>query len=74
LFAYFRQKYNEFVLCMKKSGGDEDACDAQRQLADHLCPSEWVSEKYIFVDVEFNVSSFCLGNKSFILLWGFAPI
>ena len=38
-----RQKYNEFVLCVKKNGGDEDACKTQRQLARSICPDEWVT-------------------------------
>lgn len=38
-----RQKYNEFVLCLKKNDGDEDECKRARQLALSICPSEWVS-------------------------------
>ena len=35
-----RQKYNEFVLCVKKNGGDEDACKTAYQLAASICPDE----------------------------------
>lgn len=31
------QKYNEFVLCLKK-GGDDDSCKPARQLAASICP------------------------------------
>ncbi len=39
---YFRQRYNEFVLCLKKNSGDDEACIKQRQLAHSICPDEWV--------------------------------
>jgi len=35
-----RQKYNEFVLCVKKNGGDEDACKTAYQLAASICADE----------------------------------
>jgi hypothetical protein len=38
----FRQKYNEFVLCLKKTGGDEEGCEPKRQLAVSICPNDWV--------------------------------
>ncbi len=31
------QKYNEFVLCLKR-GGDDDSCKPARQLAASICP------------------------------------
>jgi hypothetical protein len=39
-----RQKYNEFVLCLKKNDGDEDTCKPARALALSICPEEWVSK------------------------------
>mmetsp|Transcript_6599 Transcript_6599/g.11079 ORF Transcript_6599/g.11079 Transcript_6599/m.11079 type:complete len:89 (+) Transcript_6599:68-334(+) len=39
---YCWQKYNEFVLCMKKSDGDEDACKPALSLARSICPDEWI--------------------------------
>ncbi|KAJ1441167.1 cytochrome c oxidase, subunit VIb [Ochromonadaceae sp. CCMP2298] len=35
------QKYNEFVLCLKKNDGDEDTCKPARALALSICPEEW---------------------------------
>ncbi len=39
----YRQKYNEFVLCMKRSEGDEEKCGDARMLAVQICPEDWVS-------------------------------
>ena len=36
--SMYRHKYNEYVLCLKKSSGDEDGCKAARQLAHSVCP------------------------------------
>ena len=36
-----RHKYNAYVLCVKKSGGEE-ACEAARSQAQSICPDEWV--------------------------------
>lgn len=39
-----RQKYNEFVLCMKKTNGDgSDECTKLRRFARSACLDEWVS-------------------------------
>ena len=37
-----RQKYNEYVLCLKKNGGDEDECKKAKQFAYSICPDDWV--------------------------------
>jgi len=42
LIINFRQKYNEFVLCVKKNEGDEGACLKQKQMAYSICPDDWV--------------------------------
>lgn len=36
------QKYNEYLICLKKNDDDEDACLKARQYALSVCPSEWV--------------------------------
>mmetsp|Transcript_22218 Transcript_22218/g.31921 ORF Transcript_22218/g.31921 Transcript_22218/m.31921 type:complete len:88 (+) Transcript_22218:46-309(+) len=57
---YCWQKYNEYVLCLKKSSGDEDHCKTAKQLALSICPDEWVQtwqeqrEKGIFLGVQEN--------------------
>ena len=33
-----RHKYNEYVLCLKKTTGDEDECKQARQFAHSICP------------------------------------
>jgi len=40
-----RNRYNEWVLCLKGTDGDEDACKGVRQMASSICPVEWVSAK-----------------------------
>eukprot|EP00428_Durinskia_dybowskii_P072697 CAMPEP_0170399186 /NCGR_PEP_ID=MMETSP0117_2-20130122/23824_1 /TAXON_ID=400756 /ORGANISM="Durinskia baltica, Strain CSIRO CS-38" /LENGTH=93 /DNA_ID=CAMNT_0010655839 /DNA_START=67 /DNA_END=348 /DNA_ORIENTATION=+ len=40
---YCWQKYNEFVLCLKKTEGDESACFDARKLANSICPEEWTN-------------------------------
>eukprot|EP00616_Rhizochromulina_sp_CCMP1243_P005086 CAMPEP_0118973820 /NCGR_PEP_ID=MMETSP1173-20130426/10926_1 /TAXON_ID=1034831 /ORGANISM="Rhizochromulina marina cf, Strain CCMP1243" /LENGTH=85 /DNA_ID=CAMNT_0006923515 /DNA_START=44 /DNA_END=301 /DNA_ORIENTATION=- len=37
-------RYNEWVMCLKGTQGDEDACKGVRQLAVSLCPCEWVEK------------------------------
>ncbi|KAJ8611666.1 hypothetical protein CTAYLR_007891 [Chrysophaeum taylorii] len=37
-------RYNEWVMCMKKTEGDEDACKPMRQLAISICPDEWTAK------------------------------
>lgn len=44
IYFLFRQKYNEFVLCVKKEKGDESACAGARQLAHSICLDEWVEK------------------------------
>jgi len=31
-------RYNEWVVCLKRTGGDEDACAQQRRWAQSICP------------------------------------
>lgn len=35
-------RYNEWILCLKRTGSDEDACFQARKYALSLCPSEKV--------------------------------
>jgi len=35
-------RYNEWVLCQKRAGGDASACTAARQLTVSICPNDWV--------------------------------
>jgi hypothetical protein len=46
-----RQKYNEFVLCLRKTEGDESACAESRQLATSICPTEWV-RNVLFLSIQ----------------------
>jgi cytochrome c oxidase subunit 6b len=32
-------RYNEWVLCLKRTGSDEEACKTQRQFMYSICPS-----------------------------------
>ncbi|KAJ1451570.1 cytochrome c oxidase, subunit VIb [Pelagophyceae sp. CCMP2097] len=34
-------RYNEWVMCLKKTDGDEDACKVMRQFAMSICPDDW---------------------------------
>ena len=34
----------EYVLCVRKNEGDEDACKAAKQMAWSICPDEWVNK------------------------------
>mmetsp|Transcript_97162 Transcript_97162/g.278099 ORF Transcript_97162/g.278099 Transcript_97162/m.278099 type:complete len:110 (-) Transcript_97162:1812-2141(-) len=43
--AHCWNRYNEWVLCLKGTDGDEDACKGVRQMASSICPVEWVSAK-----------------------------
>lgn len=44
LILICRQKYNEFVLCVKKEKGDESACSGARQLAHSICLDDWMEK------------------------------
>ena len=37
-----RQRYNEYVLCLKRNDADEDVCKKQKALAYSICPDDWV--------------------------------
>jgi len=39
-----RNRYNEWVLCLKGTDGDEDACKGVRQMASSICPVEWTEK------------------------------
>ena len=39
-----RAGYNEWVLCLKKTDGDEDACKPMRQFALSICPDDWYNK------------------------------
>mmetsp|Transcript_4595 Transcript_4595/g.7148 ORF Transcript_4595/g.7148 Transcript_4595/m.7148 type:complete len:107 (-) Transcript_4595:155-475(-) len=34
-------RYNEWLVCLKQTGKDEDSCKPMRQLATSVCPSIW---------------------------------
>ena len=36
-------RYNEWIMCLKGTSGDDDACKGVRQMAHSICPDEWVS-------------------------------
>ncbi len=42
IIFFIRTKYNEWVLCLKKTDGDEDACAKARSWASSICPIDWV--------------------------------
>ena len=42
-----RNRYNEWVMCLKGTDGDEDKCKPVRQMAMSICPEDWVSAKAI---------------------------
>jgi hypothetical protein len=46
LLLCVRNKYNEWVLCLKKQEGDETKCYVPRMYAKSMCPGEWVSEQH----------------------------
>merc|ERR1712127_934405 len=37
-------KYNEWLLCVKNTGGDEEGCKNMRQKAVSICPSLWTEK------------------------------
>eukprot|EP00816_Leptocylindrus_hargravesii_P006430 CAMPEP_0196802220 /NCGR_PEP_ID=MMETSP1362-20130617/1872_1 /TAXON_ID=163516 /ORGANISM="Leptocylindrus danicus, Strain CCMP1856" /LENGTH=82 /DNA_ID=CAMNT_0042173457 /DNA_START=113 /DNA_END=361 /DNA_ORIENTATION=- len=37
-------RYNEWVMCLKTAGGEEEACTQMRQLAASICPVEWTEK------------------------------
>lgn len=54
----FRQKYNEFVLCIRKNNGDETPCNVKRQQALSICPLEWVSSLLLLFESPSDLSIF----------------
>ena len=38
------QRYNEWVICLKTTEGDEEKCQGMRGLARGICPDEWVEK------------------------------
>mmetsp|Transcript_15177 Transcript_15177/g.26824 ORF Transcript_15177/g.26824 Transcript_15177/m.26824 type:complete len:86 (+) Transcript_15177:28-285(+) len=42
--AHCWNRYNEWVLCLKGTDGDEDACKGVRQMAASICPVEWTEK------------------------------
>mmetsp|Transcript_8164 Transcript_8164/g.11218 ORF Transcript_8164/g.11218 Transcript_8164/m.11218 type:complete len:107 (-) Transcript_8164:464-784(-) len=38
-------RYNEWLICLKQTKGDEESCQQMRQLALNICPAIW-SEKW----------------------------
>lgn len=34
-------RYNEWLLCLKETGKDEDKCQVYRQYALSICPNDW---------------------------------
>ena len=43
-----RQKYNEYVLCLKRNDADEDVCKKQKAFAYSICPDDWVRTNTTF--------------------------
>ena len=43
-----RNKYNEWVMCLKGTGGEAENCTGVRQMADSICPANWVSAVLCF--------------------------
>ena len=39
-----RGRYNEWILCLKKTDNDEDGCKFMRQYALSLCPDNWIEK------------------------------
>eukprot|EP00617_Octactis_speculum_P014659 CAMPEP_0185744314 /NCGR_PEP_ID=MMETSP1174-20130828/2335_1 /TAXON_ID=35687 /ORGANISM="Dictyocha speculum, Strain CCMP1381" /LENGTH=88 /DNA_ID=CAMNT_0028417595 /DNA_START=35 /DNA_END=301 /DNA_ORIENTATION=- len=52
-------RYNEWVMCLKGTAGDADACKGVRQMALSICPEDWSNkwdeerEEGSFAGVEF---------------------
>mmetsp|Transcript_48365 Transcript_48365/g.117118 ORF Transcript_48365/g.117118 Transcript_48365/m.117118 type:complete len:105 (-) Transcript_48365:30-344(-) len=36
-------RYNEWLLCLKQTGGDDDKCQAFRQWSVSICPDDWLA-------------------------------
>jgi cytochrome c oxidase subunit 6b len=36
-------RYNEWLLCMKQTSGDDDKCQAFRQWSVSICPDDWLA-------------------------------
>eukprot|EP00980_Cylindrotheca_fusiformis_P028280 scaffold22589_cov138-Cylindrotheca_fusiformis.AAC.43 len=34
-------RYNEWLICLKQTNGDDDKCQAYRQYAVSICPTDW---------------------------------
>jgi cytochrome c oxidase subunit 6b len=37
-------RYNEWILCVKNTGGSEDDCAQLRQYATSICPTHWTEK------------------------------
>ena len=40
----FRNRYNEWIMCLKGTDGDDAACKGVRQMAHSICPDEWIQQ------------------------------
>ena len=38
------QRYNEYVMCLRTTEGDEDKCKHMKQLAFSICPDDWTEK------------------------------
>lgn len=38
------QRYNEYIMCLRSTEGDEDKCLAAKQLAYSICPDDWTAK------------------------------
>jgi cytochrome c oxidase subunit 6b len=36
-------RYNEWLVCLKQTGGDDEKCQVFRQYAVSICPSDWTN-------------------------------
>lgn len=59
--TFSRNKYNEWVLCLKKNDKDESKCFLPRFNMRELCPGEWVSIHLCMVALN-------------VFLWGEMPV
>ena len=64
-----RQRYNEYVLCVKKNHGDEITCQVARQHAKSICPDEWVSLIYQLLEVLTGRDMAVVGKCFIRVLW-----
>lgn len=39
---FHRTLYNEWIVCLKKTSGDEELCKKKRWLAKSICPNDWM--------------------------------